>query len=326
MTVFALSKNVRSTEGLKITETMALRCLRYLLCITLLSIVTRVEAAPPAASSVHNPWSQVHHPSLHQAEIRGSYAGGCLHGAQPILDDQGDFFLMRIARRRYYAHPSMRTFIKAFSRQIKAHQLGVLLVGDIGQARGGPALKGHASHQVGLDADIWFWLGAPANIGKLSQQEREHISAMSMLNSKRNGVNRQRFGARQMAALKLAAEDPNVQRIFVNPHIKNELCQVTHNAAWLEKIRPWWGHHYHFHVRLACPATEPHCQAQAAVPEGAGCGKTLAWWFSKEAADALRKSMADARKRTDRQRLADKLAKLPASCSEVLNAPARFDP
>ena len=31
-----------------------------------------------------------------------------------------------------------------------------LLVGDMAQARGGPMLTGHASHQVGLDADIWL--------------------------------------------------------------------------------------------------------------------------------------------------------------------------
>jgi penicillin-insensitive murein endopeptidase len=296
----------------------------YVICTIALIIVTRVGAAPPTVSPGLNPWSQVHNPSTHQAEIRGSYAGGCLHGAQSILNDQGDFFLMRTSRRHYYAHPSMRAFIKSFAHQIKAHHLGVLLVGDISQARGGPILEGHASHQVGLDADIWFWLDAPAGIGKLSQQEREQVSAISMLNGKRNGVNRQRFGTAQITALRLAAADPKVQRIFVNPHIKNELCHVTHNAAWLKKIRPWWGHHYHFHVRLACPATESRCRAQAAVPKGAGCGKALAWWFSEEAADTLRKSIEEARKKTDRQRLAEKLAKLPASCSEVLSAPARL--
>lgn len=302
-----------------------LRCLLYLLCIALLTVVARVGAATPGASSVINPWSQRHHPSMRQAEIRGSYTGGCLHGAQSILNDQGDFFLMRTSRRRHYAHPKMRAFIKTFSGQIKAHKLGTLLVGDISQTRGGPTLKGHASHQVGLDVDVWFWLDAPAGIRTFSQQKRGALSAISMLNGKRNGIHRQRFGRRQIAALRLAAEAPGVQRIFVNPHIKNELCHVTQNAAWLEKIRPWWGHHYHFHVRLACPASEPQCRAQAAVPKGAGCGRALAWWFSKEAADTLRKSVEAARQKTDRQRLADKLAKLPASCSEVLNAPARFD-
>lgn len=289
--------------------------------IALLAIVANPVGAAPMASVVHNPWSQIRQPSTHRAEIRGSYTGGCLHGAQSILDDQGDFFLMRTSRHRYYAHPDMRTFIRVFSRQVKTNNLGTLLVGDIGQPRGGPTLKGHASHQVGLDADIWFWLDAPVDTGKFSQPERERLSARSMLNGKRNGINRQRFGRRQIATLKLAAEHANVQRIFVNPYIKKELCQVTHKAPWLNKIRPWWGHHYHFHIRLACPADESQCRAQAMVPPGSGCGKALAWWFSKEAADSLRQSIEKSRKKTDAQRLAEKLAKLPDNCADVLNMP-----
>ena len=54
--------------------------------------------------------------------------------------------------------------------------------------------------------------------------------------------------------LEVAASDPVVDRIFVNPVIKRELC--THEppgSLWLRKLRPWWGHHDHFHVRLRCP-------------------------------------------------------------------------
>jgi hypothetical protein len=31
-----------------------------------------------------------------------------------------------------------------------------LYIGDISQPRGGPMTSGHASHQIGLDADIWM--------------------------------------------------------------------------------------------------------------------------------------------------------------------------
>jgi penicillin-insensitive murein endopeptidase len=292
----------------------------FMVLITLTTFVAHAGAANTPAGPVTNPWSEVRQPSEHEAEIRGGYAGGCLHGAQSVLNDQGDFHLMRVARHRYYAHPHMRAFIKALSRRIKADKLGTLLVGDIGQPRGGPVLKGHASHQVGLDADIWFWLDSPASIRRLSSQERKNLSAVSMLNGTRNGINHQRFGTRQIAALKLAAEDPKVQRIFVNPYIKKELCKITKKASWLEKIRPWWGHHYHFHVRLACPTGQPQCRGQAPVPKGPGCGKNLAWWFTKEAADTLRESIEKNRKKTDRQRLDEKLAKLPGNCSEVLGA------
>jgi penicillin-insensitive murein endopeptidase len=294
-----------------------------LICVLLVMVLADsayAEAASRSAKAVRNPWSEVRQPSAKAAEVLGGYAGGCLHGAQSLLHDQGDFYLMRVARHRYYAHPTMRTFITAFARKIKAARLGVLRVGDISQPRGGPMLNGHNSHQVGLDADFWFWLDAPTGARNVSYTEREHVSAISMLNAQRNGINHQRFGRKQIAVLRLAAKDPKVQRIFVNPYIKKELCTVTKNAAWLEKIRPWWGHHYHFHVRLRCPVEDTQCRAQAPLPEGPGCGQELAWWFTKEAADTLRESQEKARQKTDQQRLAEKLARLPDTCSEVLNA------
>jgi penicillin-insensitive murein endopeptidase len=304
-----LSPNLTSVRLICVVFVMVVACSAY------------GKAASRSANTMRNPWTEVRQPSVNAAEVRGGYAGGCLHGAQSLLHDQGDFYLMRIARHRYYAHPAMRAFIKEFASKIKAAQLGVLRVGDISQPRGGPIFKSHNSHQVGLDADLWFWLDEPAGVRKVSHTEREQLSAISMLNAKRNGINHRRFGRQQIAVLKLAADDPRVQRIFVNPYIKQELCQVTKNAAWLEKIRPWWGHHYHFHVRLACPAGETQCRAQAPVPEGPGCGQDLAWWFTKEAADALRKGREKARQKTDQQRLAEKLARLPDTCSEVLSAP-----
>ena len=51
--------------------------------------------------------------------------------------------------------------------------LGVLSIGDLGQARGGPAPSGHVSHQSGLDVDIWFWL--LGNGHTLSAMERETL-------------------------------------------------------------------------------------------------------------------------------------------------------
>ena len=282
------------------------------------AILPQAATAHKPMDLVKNPWSEVGNPSEHNAEIRGTYTAGCLHGAESLLGDQGDFQLMRLSRQRYYAHPHMRQFLKSFSANIRRDKLGALLVGDIGQPRGGPTLKGHASHQVGLDADVWFWLDSPASERQLSKAEREQLSAISMLNQTRSGINPKRFGRGHIAALKLAALDPKVQRIFVHPHIKQELCKVTGKAAWLRKIRPWWGHHYHFHVRLRCPPGQEQCRTQASVSPGPGCGKELAWWFTPEAAATLRRSLAKSRGKTLKQRLDAKLAKLPQNCADVL--------
>ena len=47
---------------------------------------------------------------------------------------------------------------------------------------GGPMLTGHASHQVGLDADIWL---TPAPDYQLSRNEREDMSAVMMVRADR---------------------------------------------------------------------------------------------------------------------------------------------
>jgi len=85
--------------------------------------------------------------------------------------------------------------------------------------------------------------------------------------------------------LKAAASDPAVARIFVTAPAKLRMCKdaARNDRAWLRKIRPWWGHHYHFHVRLNCPAGSRNCQEQAAIPPGDGC-KEAVWWVT----DALK--------------------------------------
>ena len=83
--------------------------------------------------------------------------------------------------------------------------------------------------------------------------------------------------------IEAAAEEPEVERIFVNPAIKKALCETHKGEAWMNKVRPFWGHNYHFHIRIVCPAGETACQGQDPVPPGDGCDKSLDWWFTDEA-------------------------------------------
>ena len=84
--------------------------------------------------------------------------------------------------------------------------------------------------------------------------------------------------------IRRAASDQRVARIFVSPTIKKALCDFEKggNRAWLRKVRPWWGHHYHFHVRLSCPVGSAGCKNQNPPPPGDGCGADLAYWLSDE--------------------------------------------
>ena len=95
--------------------------------------------------------------------------------------------------------------------------------------------------------------------------------------------------AGHFAVIKAAAQDRQVQRIFVNAAIKKALCrEAGKDRAFLHKVRPWWGHNYHFHVRIGCPAGSPDCKGQDPAGEGEGCGKDLDYWFSPGAQSAAR--------------------------------------
>ena len=232
-----------------------------LLAVLLLAISSPAQAA---ATNLANPWADVREPGSGKPQAIGGYSAGCVQGAESILADEGSTFqVMRKSRRRYFAQPEMRGFIKKLASEIRHRELGTLLVGDLGQARGGPTTTGHASHQTGLDGDFWFWLDSPANHRTLTKQEVEQLSALSMLDQGQHGVDAKRFQAKHMSVLEYVSQQPEVARIFVHPLIKKAACEATDQAAWLNKLRPWWGHHYHFQVRLHCPAGQVACKPQS---------------------------------------------------------------
>jgi penicillin-insensitive murein endopeptidase len=202
------------------------------------------------------------------------------------LDGFG-YQVMRPSRNRFYGHPTAVAFVREFAAETHARGWGGLLVGDLAQPRGGPMPSGHRSHQTGLDIDIWF---AAAPTWTLSREEREDMAAISMLDPQGIGVDPAIWTGEQLDLLRTAASFPQVDRIFVNAAIKQQLCDtVSDERSWLAKIRPWWGHDYHFHVRLRCPEDQTECLNQQPVPAGDGCDEALAWWFSKDAEEELLK-------------------------------------
>jgi penicillin-insensitive murein DD-endopeptidase len=220
-------------------------------------------------------------PAELQARSIGFYSHGCLAGAKALPVDGESWQVMRLSRNRNWGHPAMIAFLERFSSKAKRKGLWPgILVGDISQPRGGPMLTGHASHQVGLDADIWL---TPMPDRTLTHAEREEMSAVNMVTEDGLGVDRAHWTARQAGIIQAAAEEPEVERIFVNAAIKKALCETAHGQPWMTKVRAYWGHNYHFHIRIACPEGEAACKSQDPVPPGDGCDKSLAWWFTDEA-------------------------------------------
>jgi penicillin-insensitive murein endopeptidase len=181
------------------------------------------------------------------------------------------------------------------------------------QPRGGPMLTGHASHQVGLDADIWL---TPMPNRELTRAERENISATNVVAADKRDIDPSVWTPAHLAVIKAAATEPNVERIFVNAAIKKAICrEATGDRTWLEKVRPMWGHNYHFHVRIGCPSGDAACKPQDPTPEGDGCGSALDWWFR----DAVFNPKPPATPPKPRPPLT--MADLPPACRDVLLAP-----
>lgn len=274
------------------------------------------EAAPmtpavPAKPQIpDDPWKRVMTPSHGPAEAIGGYSAGCLKGAEAIELTGHGFQLMRLSRKRYYGHPDLLAYIRAFGSRMRSSSLGSLLVGDMAQPRGGPTMSGHASHQTGLDADVWYLTTPSGTI--LSDKEREKLNSPTLVIGDFDGLTKD-WSPKVMDLLKRAVDDAKVERIFVNPAIKKEICARHNGEAWLGKLRPWWGHADHFHVRLSCPADAPDCRHQETVPAGDGCGSDLAEWFTpekKKEAEEMRKNPS-----------APTMPKLPPRCDAVLTAP-----
>jgi penicillin-insensitive murein DD-endopeptidase len=210
----------------------------------------------------------------------GTYARGCLAGGVALPSDGPAWQAMRPSRNRNWGHPRMVKLVEKLATESqKLDGWPGLLVGDISQPRGGPMLTGHASHQVGLDADVWL---TPMPNRKLSRKEREDINATSMLDSTDIAVDHKVFTTGQVALIKRAASYPEVERVLVHPAIKKALCEAAGtDRKWLDKVRPIAGHYYHFHVRIGCPAGSSSCAPQAPPPGDDGCGKEVQEWLAR---------------------------------------------
>lgn len=237
----------------------------------------------PVASAIANPWSTFRSPAETPPRVIGGYAAGCVAGAER-LESRGDGFqTMRRARNRHFGHPRLIAFTRELAVTARRHG-ATLLVGDMAQARGGPMPSGHRSHQTGLDADYWLMPG-PARA--LTLEETEQTGAPSMVDAVAGAVHDERWGRYQRDMLYAAARHPQVARIFVNPVIKLHLCRTESDTAWLHRLRPWWGHDAHFHVRLHCPEDSPMCEPQAPIPAGDGCDPDLVKWVEEQRQAAL---------------------------------------
>lgn len=275
---------------------------------------------PPAREM----FGSVDTPSPLEARAIGSYSKGCLAGGVSLPINGPDWQVMRLSRNRNWGSPQLIDFLERLSSDARAQDgWPGLLVGDLSQPRGGPMLTGHTSHQVGLDADIWL-TAMPDRT--LTPEEREEMIAVTMLKDPLT-VDSTIFTDAHVKLIRRAASYPQVARIFVHPAIKRSLCKraasVGKDRAWLGKVRPWWNHHYHFHVRLACPSGMDGCKNQNPVTGDSGCsGGELDNWDSMLRKSAIWTAQQQIKPETKKpgKKKNVRLRDLPADCKTVLTS------
>jgi penicillin-insensitive murein endopeptidase len=228
----------------------------------------------------------------------GSAANGCLAGAVALPLSGPSWETLRPERNRFWGNPALVAFIEDMAAKIRP--LGRLLIADMAQPRGGHMVSGHGSHQTGVDVDILYRLADRP----LTDQERS-LPAMDSVLAGNGAVDLSFWSNDQTTLVKIFAADRRVERIFVNPAIKRLLCGTAgKDRDWLTKLRPWWGHADHFHVRINCPAGDHECIGGPPIPPGDGCGADLDWWFGPGPSEPRPKPSHP--------------SAIPAACKEIL--------
>jgi len=282
---------------------------KILLLVGLVGLAACAHAQDPVLDKAANhkhflEWAALKKPVDGPPTPIGGYDAGCLAGAVKIDDGPGYVF-MHLKRHRFFGHPLMKDYLAGLGEKLHGEKMPYLLVGDVGAVRGGPMISGHASHQIGLDADIWLTMSKK----KPNTRDRERMSSPSFVIGRKHL--KKTWGKTQIAIVEAAASFDSVARIFVSPPIKRYFCDEMPDAPWLYKLRPWWGHDDHIHVRLGCPAGSATCVSQSSLdPKKNGCDKDLEWWFSKEADDKWKEILAQPSERV--------FPVLPEACAKML--------
>ena len=262
--------------------------------------------AGPAAAQPASQWAAVPGPATGPARSVGGTSLGCIQGAEMLPTEGPGWQAVRLSRNRNWGHPVLIAAIRDLAGQARRAGLPDLWIGDLGQPRGGPLPFGHASHQIGLDADIWLDL-SPKPLRPAAA--RESLPEQSLVLPDQSEADPRLFTPAHARLIRMAAELPGVDRIFVNHGIKRSLCARHAGEPWMRRVRPWRGHDSHMHIRLRCPSDSPDCRDQPPVPAGDGCDAGLAWWLSPEARNPPRVAPP-----------AGPPPRLPAACAAVFSA------
>lgn len=249
-------------------------------------------------------------PAPGPVRIIGAGDAGCIAGAVRLPDTAPGMQTIRLSRSTFWGHPETIAALLQLGRQAQLAGLPDLYMNDISNPRGGPLVGIHASHQRGLDADVWLDVAGPHPW--LPPDQREAIEPRSLVRADGRDIDPSVWQKPEhIALIRMATALPGIDRVLVNPAIKQQLCRdVTGDRSWLRRVRPWYGHSAHLHLHFRCPAGQTDCIDQPPPPEGDGCDASLQWWF-----DQLDKPPSPDAAPPSRPK------PLPAACRAIMAAP-----
>jgi penicillin-insensitive murein endopeptidase len=218
-------------------------------------------------------------------QVSGFYSRqGALSDATAIAPEGPGFVHLFESRDRRYGSQGLIELLERSAAEIaRLHPEGERLqIGDIAAIGGGP-IRGHASHQNGLDADLVYYRtshreqsAADGDAGFIETfvtgEGADHADVAGTHASPDLDV------ARSWELIKLLSASHRLARIFMHPAIKRAFCQEARSRGELQsesrtlsRLRPLDNHDDHMHVRISCPTESPGCVPQPEPDADPGC-------------------------------------------------------
>ena len=214
--------------------------------------------------------------------IIGGPGVGCIAGAVELPSAGLGYVTVRQSRSSFWGASPTIAALETLAERAQQAGMGTLYMNDISLPHGGPMAGLHASHMIGLDADVWLDTRPKPS---LSPIQREWVEVESLVTPDGRGIDPARWQRSTEQLIRMATELPGVDRVLVNAAIKKQLCLSADKSGadrrWLHLVRPWYGHTAHMHIHFRCPPGQTECHDQAPPPAGDGCDGSLDWWFSK---------------------------------------------
>lgn len=186
-------------------------------------------------------------------------------------------------RDRTYGSLDMISLIQASAQEIHREYPATeaVQVGDIAKKTGGE-IRGHGSHQNGLDVDIAYF-----------RKDRKVMPATGSCPGITTGFCEQFVDSKGVVTknfdietnwkfIQLLDSSGRLDRIFADRRLKKVFCEYAvakgMRETWketLRKLRHWPKHGDHMHVRMTCPPNSKKCRPFPSLPAGDGCASLL---------------------------------------------------